>query len=402
MTSIEQSYVPRLYPRLAILAVGLFIVGTNGFVIAGLLQQIADTLGVQAGDVSYSITFYALIVAVLAPAVSISLAQVSRTTLMAVGLVIVGVGTVIAASAPNVEFFTAGRIVAAFGGAALVPAATASAAMMSTPERRGRAIAFVAVGFTAATAFGAPLGTAIASFSDWRVPMYGIAGLAFLTAGAVALFVCDVPIGTAVGLRRRFAILAQPRVIVALVATLLAVCGFNIVYIFSGAITAPARDGSGSALALLLLIFGVMGILGNTLAGRLTDRFGNLRVGVIALVLDAVLLALFPFVITNFAVTAVLFGLWGVAVNAATLPLQHRLVEIDPATSAIALSWYSTALYGGIALASLLGAAALALGDAQYVPFVGAGVTALAAVSFLLGWARRLTVDRAGATAAAS
>ena len=40
MTSIEQSY-PRLYPKLAILAVGLFAVATNGFVIAGTILRTA-------------------------------------------------------------------------------------------------------------------------------------------------------------------------------------------------------------------------------------------------------------------------------------------------------------------------------------------------------------------------
>ena len=37
MTSVERSYGTRLYPRLAVLALGLFVVATNAFVIAGLL-----------------------------------------------------------------------------------------------------------------------------------------------------------------------------------------------------------------------------------------------------------------------------------------------------------------------------------------------------------------------------
>ncbi|MEP6482666.1 MAG: MFS transporter [Rhodoglobus sp.] len=378
-----------LTARLSILALGLFIVGTNAFVIAGLLPQIAKTLGVRASDVSYSITFYALIVAVLAPAISITMSRVSRTTLMSVGLVLVAAGTIVAAAAPTIEVFTLGRVVAAFGGAALVPTATAAAAMMAPVERRGRAIAFVGVGFTASTAFGAPLGTAIASVSSWRVPMFGIAGLAIIAAIAVALFVRDVPLSGAVSLRRRFAILVHPRIALALLTTLLVVCGFNIVYIFSAAITEPATGGSGALLALLLLLYGVAGILGNIISGRLTDRHGNRIVGGVSLVVMALLLAVLPLVVQSFVATAVLFALWGIAVNAATLPIQHRLVEIDPATSAIAISWFSTALYAGIALAPLLGAEVLGFGNPELLPIIGAVVTALALAAFLLGWVRR-------------
>jgi len=275
MTTVEQSYAHRLYPRLAVLAIGLFIVGTNGFVIAGLLPNIAKSLGVQASDVSYSITYYAIIVAVASPAMSILLPRLSRTTLMSLGLVLITIGTVIAASAPTLLVFTLGRVVAALGGAALVPPATATAAILATPEKRGRAIAFVAVGFTAATAFGAPLGTALAGVGGWRAPLYGVAGLAALTAVAVALFVRHIPLGDPISARRRFAVLRDRRIILALVATLLVVAGFNVVYIFSSAVVAPATDGSSSLLALLLLIFGVAGIAGNVVAGPLTDRFGN-------------------------------------------------------------------------------------------------------------------------------
>jgi len=101
---------------------------------------------------------------------------------------------------------------------------------------------------------------------------------------------------------------------------------------------APATGGNGSLLALLLLIYGVSGILGNLIAGRLTDRFGSRRVGGVALAAMAVLLALIPFASSNLVAIAIVFCVWGVAVNAITLPVQHRLVEIDPATSAIALS----------------------------------------------------------------
>src|SRR3954469_23501449 len=99
MTVIEQSYAPmrEIVLKLGILTFGLFVVGTNAFVIAGLLPKIADSLGVTPSVVSYSITFYALVVAIVAPVISITLARMSRTILMASGLGLIAVGTVLAA-----------------------------------------------------------------------------------------------------------------------------------------------------------------------------------------------------------------------------------------------------------------------------------------------------------------
>jgi DHA1 family inner membrane transport protein len=393
MTTVEQSYGGRLYPRLAVLALGLFVVATNAFVIAGLLPNIATTFGVHPSDVSYSITWYAVIVAVAAPAISILLPRVSRTTLMALGLVLVAIGTVVAAASPTLLVFTLGRVIAALGGAALVPAATAAAAALAPVERRGRAIAFVAVGFTAATAFGAPLGTAVASAGGWRVPLFALAVLAALTAAAVALFVRGVPLAAPVSVRRRFGVLRDSRVLLALAATLLVIGGFNVVYIFSSAVLAPATHGDGSVLALLLLVFGLSGVAGNAIAGPLTDRIGSRRSAIVFLGGQIIVLALVPLAVNSFAAIAVLFVVWGIAANGASLPIQHRLIAIDPATAGVALSWYSTAMYAGIALAPLLGSAVIGLGAPELVPVLGAVVTALALLAFLLGWVRRTSAE---------
>ena len=393
MTSVERSYGTRLYPRLAVLALGLFVVATNAFVIAGLLPTIAHTFGVQPSDVSYSITWYAVIVAVAAPAISILLPRLSRTTLMALGLVLVAIGTVVAAASPSLLVFTLGRVIAAFGGAALVPAATAAAAALAPVERRGRAIAFVAVGFTAATAFGAPLGTAVASAGGWRVPLFALAVLAALTAAAVALFVRGVPLAAPVSVRRRFGVLRDSRVLLALAATLLVIGAFNVVYILSSVVVAPATHGDGNVLALLLLVFGLSGIAGNAIAGPLTDRIGSRRSAIIFLGGQIVVLALVPLAVNSFAAIAVLFVVWGIAANGASLPIQHRLIAIDPATAGVALSWYSTAMYAGIALAPVLGAAVIGVGEVELVPVLGAVVTAVALVAFLLGWLRRTSVE---------
>lgn len=388
MTIIEQSY-RRTTPAFVVLALGLFVVGTNAFVIAGLLPEIAATLHTSAGAVSVSITTYSLVVAIAAPAVSILLPRVPRSALMAVGLAVFAVGTAVAAVAPDLGWFIAGRTFSGIGGAALVPTATAAAASLAAPEKRGRALALVGAGFTLATAVGSPLGTALGGVAGWRFALWCVVGLGVVLAALIPVFVRNVPLAPPASLKQRLAVLANLRVLALLATTVFMIAGFNIVYIFSAAVTRASTGGTGPLLAALLLAYGIAGVVGNVVAGPLTDRFGSRRIATYALLGQVVALAVLPFVEASFAASAVVFALWGVTAFAMAIPVQHRLVHLDPESSALALSWYSTAMYVGIAIAPPIGALALGTGGAQVVPFAGAAVTVAALATFLLSFAAR-------------
>ncbi|MDM4762244.1 MFS transporter [Galbitalea sp. SE-J8] len=390
MTNVEPSYSRgSIYPPLSILAIGLFTVGTNAFIIAGLLPDIARHLDATPGQVSYAITWYSLVVAVGAPAIAMLLPRLSRTVLMAGGLFVFALGGLLAALAPTLVVFVLGRILAGVGGAALVPAATAAAAAIARPEQRGRAIGFVAVGFSLATALGSPLGTALGSIAGWRTPLLIVVGIGVVTALLILWRVRDIPVPLVAGWSARLAPLREPRLIAALVANVLLTAGFNIVYIFSSAVTSGTTGGDGTLLAGLLLCYGIAGVVGNALSGPLTDRVGNRVVATSALGAEIVVLLLIPLASGSFLFTAVLFVLWGLSAFGSVVPVQHRLVAIDPPTSGIAISWFTTAMYAGIALAPPLGAAVQGALGAQRIPVAAAVVTALAIIAFQFAYARR-------------
>jgi DHA1 family inner membrane transport protein len=385
MTSIEQSY-RRTLPALLVLALSLFVVGTNAFVIAGLLPRVAAGIGATATEVSWSITSYSLVVAVAAPVVSILLTRVPRAMLMAAGLAVFAIGTAASALAPTLGLFIAGRTFSGLGGAALVPTATAAAASLARPGKRGQALAIVGAGFTLATAVGSPLGTVLGGVAGWRFALWCIVALAAVLVVAIPIVVRGVPIPPTVSMRRRLAPLADLRIVAPLGTTLLMIAGFNIVYIFSAAVTHASTGGSGNLLAVLLLAYGAAGVAGNSLAGPLTDRFGSRMVAVTGLIGQAVTLAVLSVAEVSFVATLVVFAFWGITAFAVVIPVQHRLVQVDPESAAIALSWYSTAMYVGIAIAPPIGALALGAGGAAAVPLAGAVVTVAALAMFLAGY----------------
>ncbi|WP_246846294.1 MFS transporter [Humibacter ginsenosidimutans] len=369
--------------------VGLFAVGTNAFVIAGLLPRIADGLGASQASVSYTITIYAVLVAVASPAVAIVLARVSRAGLMASGALLFTVGVVVAALSTSLTWFVIARVIAAFGGAALVPTASAVAATIVAPERRGRALAFVGAGFTLAVAIGSPLGTALGSAAGWRAPMWLLVGIGALVTVLIPVAFRGMPRPAPVSLRARVRPLSDLRVIAALGGVLFATASFNIVYIFSAQVLHRATGGSGTLLAVLLLVYGGAGVLGNVFAGRITDRYGSRASAAVALIVQAVALVAVAFFEWSYPLCLLLFVVWGVVVAGLTIPMQHRLVSIDPANAQQTMAWFSTAMYLGIAIAPPLGNAAIGLGGPWLVPIAGAVVSVLALGLFLLGFATR-------------
>src|SRR3954470_6679528 len=248
MTSVKQSYQGST-GKLVLLALALFVAATNAFVIAGLLPDIAAALGTTPSGVSYSITSYALVVAVASPLVSITLARVSRTVLMTAGLAVFALGTAIATAGDTLPLFFVGRSLSGLGAAALVPTATAAAAALAAPERRGRALALVGAGFTLATAVGAPVGTALAGAAGWQLPLWILVAAAVLLAAVLPFAVRGVPISPPVPLRQRRDPLADRLILAPLGTTLLMVAAFNVVYIFSATITEQATGGSSALLA---------------------------------------------------------------------------------------------------------------------------------------------------------
>jgi len=345
--------------RLGTLAFALFVVGTNAFVVAGVLPDIGESLRVTPTLVSYAISAYAVLVAILAPVFSMLLAHVPPERVMAAGMIVFAVGTGVSALAPTYPVFFLARAVAGIGAAGLVPLATAIAPRLAEPGRQGRAMAVVALGFTLAVALGSPVGTGLAELTNWRVAIGGLAGLGAVLGLAIAPLLRDVPRNPRVSLAERLGVLVDPRVVMGVIAIMMMIMSFNLIYVFSSEVAFGVTGGDGAILALLLLVFGLAGAVGNQVGGWLIDTWGDVTTMRVALVIEigAFLLMLVTF--ESLAGTALVFALWGASGFSSVVALQHRLASIRPAHSGIVLSWYSTGMYVGISLAPVIGAAVL-------------------------------------------
>lgn len=140
------------------LALATFAVGTDGFVIAGLLPAIGADLGVSVATAGQLVTAFAVTFAVGAPVLSWVTSGLDRRTALLGALVVFVVGNALTALAPVFALVLAARMLTALGAATITSSASSTAVALADPARRGRALALVLSGLTLATTTGLPLG----------------------------------------------------------------------------------------------------------------------------------------------------------------------------------------------------------------------------------------------------
>jgi DHA1 family inner membrane transport protein len=358
--------------RLLFLASGMFALGTDSFVVAGILAPVAASLHVSVSLAGQMVTIYALSYALLSPVIAAAAANWPRKRLLLAGLAVFVVGNVITAVAPTIELVLASRLLAGLGAAMYSPTATAAAAALVPTEQRGRALAIVVAGLSSATALGAPLGTYIGGLFDWRATMWFVSAIGALAFIGLAALLPAIPAPPAVSLKRRLEPLGDARVLLTLLTTGLVYSGVFLVYTYISLVFDRATGGNGRVLSALLLTFGVASLSGNLLGGRLTDRFGNrpiINIAIIVLVVDFVLL---PWTSASLPAAAVALVVWGVAGWGMIVPQQHRLIGTAPSAAPLLLGLNTMALYIGVSMSGLVGGAVIKLVNAHSLGLVSA------------------------------
>lgn len=340
--------------RLLILALGTFAIGTEAFVIAGVLPGIATELGVSIAVAGQLVTLFAIAYAVAAPVMATLTAAVPRRPLLVTALAVFTAANVFAALAPGYLWLAAARVLAAVSAAAYTPAAGALAATTADPRQRGRALATVTGGLSVAIVIGVPVGTWIGSVFGWRMTFVFVAAVAAAAVSGIAATLPATPAPVFVPFRDRLRLLGRGRVLAALALTTSWMTGIYVLYTYIAPVLRLTAGVTERELSVLLLVFGVFSVVGTWLGGLGADRLGVTRTSVPALIVIGGVLLLLPVLATTPLRAALLMGAWGLG-WAFVSAHQHRLVSLAPSTPAVILSFNSSALYVGVGLGAGIG-----------------------------------------------
>jgi len=364
-----------LLPILLLSAAG-FTVLTTEFVIVGLLPAISRDLDVSIPQAGLLVTLFAFTVAAFGPFLTAYFSRFERRRLFISILVMFGLANTVAALAPNIGVMAIARLLPALGLPVFWALASETAVDIVGPDYAGRAIEKIGFGIVCATVFGIPVGTLISDAWGWRSAFAILAVVAMIKAFLLWRYLPATRLHLEqVSLRSQFGILRRPLMIGHVLLSILVFCGMFTAYTYLADILERLAGFNGTVVGWCLMGFGAVGLIGNSLGGRMVDRHPLIASMVFCAFMIGGMVALVPSIHSALGLAAAM-GVWGVTQAALFLVSHVRLMKVAPHAPAFAASLNIAGANLGIGLGALVGG--------RVIDNLGLGSLGFAAAGFIL------------------
>src|SRR5690625_2022224 len=253
--------------RVYMLTAVAFVVGMAELIVGGILDIVADDLGIQVSSAGLLITVFAFVFAISAPILLIIFSKMERAQLTFFALIIFFIGNVVAVFSPNFTVLLIARIISAASGSLAVVLYINLASRIVEPAYRGRAIGLVVMGTSGSLVLGLPIGVLLGNIFNWRTPFILISILTIILLIGVKLFIGKVAPKPAISLRKQIETLKNYRVAFAHLTTFFFLAGHFTLYGYLTPYTKVTMQFDGLTISFLYFIYGFDAVSGVGLVG---------------------------------------------------------------------------------------------------------------------------------------
>ncbi|MBL5768704.1 MFS transporter [Heyndrickxia sporothermodurans] len=370
--------------KIYVLAIVSFLVGTSEYIISGILDTIADSLGITLAAAGQLITIFSLVYAIFTPIFMGITSSIDRRKLMVFSLGLFVIGNILAFILPGFGLFVVARVIMALGAGMVVVTALAIAAKIAPEGKQGSSIATVVMGFTASLIIGVPLGRIISSAFGWKAVFGGIALLGILAIIIIRASIPPINGDKSVPLFKQLALLKKRKVTIGLAITFFWLGGYSIAYTYLSPYLLNVSGIEEKLLSGVLLIFGVASLIGSKFGGYSTDRWGVQKTLLGGMSLHIIMLVLLSLVTNSYISVLIILILWSFAAWSSGPTQQYNLATIEPESTGILLGLNQSVMQLGMAAGAGIGGIFVEKVSLSSVTWIGALGVTIAIVATLL------------------
>lgn len=251
-----------------ILTAGVFGIINTEMGVIGILPLIAEHFHVTVPEAGWTVSIFALVVAISAPIMPLLFSGINRKKVMLLALGVFTLSNIISMLTSNFTILLIARALPAFLHPVYVSMAFTVAAASVSKEKAPKAVAKVFIGVSAGMVLGIPVTSYIASEVSFMMGMMFFTVVNALVFMATLLFVPSMPVKEKLSYGAQLNVLKKKIVWYSIIAVTLingALFGF---FSYMSDYLRTVTEVSYSVISILLLIYGLANIIGNVIAGK--------------------------------------------------------------------------------------------------------------------------------------
>jgi len=341
--------------KIYILALISFLVGTSQYIISGILDKMADALGVSIGAAGQLITVFSLAYAIGTPILMVLTSKMERRKLLIYTLFVFIVGNLLSVIVPGYGLFMIARIIMALSTGVAVVTVLSIAAKIAPANKKASSIATVVMGFTASLIIGVPIGRFITSTYGWKFVFIGIALLVLFVIFIVINTIPKMNGDASIPLTRQIAMFKKPKIALALSITFFLMTGYAIIFTYLSPFLVNTVGMSDHLLSITFLVLGVASLFGSKLGGLSADKKGVIFTLKRGLLVNLTSLVVLLFISHSNIAVFIILTVWSFAAWSSGATQQYNLATISPESSDVLLGLNQSMMQLGFAFGAGLG-----------------------------------------------
>ncbi|WP_433657405.1 MFS transporter [Nocardia sp. CA-128927] len=309
--------------------IAIFSIVTTEILPIGLLTSIGADFTISDGMAGLMMTMPGLIAAVTAPVATVATGRIDRRTMLCLFMFLLVVANVLMAAAPEYWVVLVSRVLIGItiGGFWSIAAGLAERLVPAASASRANAVIFSSVPL--GSVLGVPAGTLLGEMAGWRTAFVVVGALTAVVLGMLVVFLPPLPARTVTRVAVLRRLLRRINIRFALLATFLVVLAQFGAYTYVTPFLEQVTQVGPGMITLLLLIYGVAGILGNFLGGAAIMRRPHATLGCAAAMIAGATLLL-PVLGHWEAGALVLLIVWGIGYGAVPVSTQAWFAKAAP------------------------------------------------------------------------
>lgn len=259
--------------NLYVLALGVFGITTTEFGVIGVLPDLARAFHVSIEKAGWLLSAFALIVAVFGPIMVSVSSSVNRKKLLVFSLLLFFICNIISGFVNNFYQLLVIRMLPAFFHPIYWSIALSIAEKNSKPEDKSKAVGIIFSGLTIATVLGVPIATFISGLINWQWSFFmtGFINLIALIGLQIFLSTTEDKIPSVVYSKKK--ILSNRLLWVNIILAFFIIMAMYSTYGYMADFLKSVALMDGDQISLMFFLFGLIGIIGNNLAGKLMGKY---------------------------------------------------------------------------------------------------------------------------------